>query len=43
VTNWPVIPIQANLNPTLVGSKIQNAGVSSIWSLPDLNLISVSS
>ncbi len=41
-TNWPLIPVQASLNPTLVGSKIHNAGVSSIWSLPDLNTIGVS-
>ena len=40
-TNWPLIPIQASLNPTLVGSKIRNAGVSTIWSLPDLNTIGV--
>ena len=40
-TNWPVLPVQASLNPTLVGSKIRNAGVSSIWSLPDLNSIGV--
>ena len=40
-TNWPLIPIQASLNPTLVGSKIRNAGVSSIWNLPDLNTIGV--
>jgi peptide/nickel transport system substrate-binding protein len=40
-TNWPLIPVQASLNPTLVGSKIRNAGVSSIWSLPDLNTIGV--
>ena len=40
-TNWPLLPVQASLNPTLVGSKIRNAGVSSIWSLPDLNSIGV--
>lgn len=40
-TNWPFVPVQASLNPTLVGSKIHNAGVSSIWSLPDLNIIGV--
>jgi len=40
-TNWPLIPVQASLNPTLVGSKIHNAGVSTIWSLPDLNIIGV--
>jgi peptide/nickel transport system substrate-binding protein len=40
-SNWPLLPIQASLNPTLVGSKIRNAGVSSIWNLPDLNTIGV--
>lgn len=40
-TQWPLIPIQASLNPTLVGSKIHNAGVSTIFSLPDLNTIGV--
>src|SRR6266567_9573637 len=41
LTNWPLLPVQASLNPTLVGSKIRNAGVSSIWNLPDLNTIGV--
>jgi len=40
-SNWPFVPLQASLNPTLVGSKIHNVGVSSIWSLPNLNLIGV--
>lgn len=40
-TQWPLVPLQASLNPTLVGSKIHNAGVSTIFSLPDLNTIGV--
>jgi peptide/nickel transport system substrate-binding protein len=40
-TNWPMVPIQATLNPGLVGSKIRNAGISTIFGLPDLNIIGV--
>ena len=40
-TNWPLLPVQATLNPSLVGSKIQNAGISTIFALPDLNIIGV--
>lgn len=40
---WPLLPVQANLNPVLIGSKIHNAGVSTTWGLPDLNILGVSS
>jgi peptide/nickel transport system substrate-binding protein len=40
-TQWPLLPLQASLNPVVVGSKIHNAGVSTIFSLPDLNTIGV--
>jgi peptide/nickel transport system substrate-binding protein len=40
-TNWPLLPVQATLNPSIVGSKIQNAGISTIFALPDLNTIGV--
>jgi peptide/nickel transport system substrate-binding protein len=40
-TNWPLVPIQASLNPSVVGSKIQNAGISTIFGLPDLNTVGV--
>jgi hypothetical protein len=36
-----MVPIQATLNPGLVGSKIRNAGISTIFGLPDLNIIGV--
>lgn len=40
-TQWPLLPLQASLNPAVVGSKIHNAGISSIYALPDLNTIGV--
>jgi peptide/nickel transport system substrate-binding protein len=40
-TNWPLLPVQATLNPSIVGSKIQNAGISTVFALPDLNTIGV--
>jgi peptide/nickel transport system substrate-binding protein len=40
-TNWPLLPVQASLNPAVVGSKIHNAGISPVFALPDLNTIGV--
>jgi len=40
-TVWPLLPIQASLDPQVVGGKIQNGGVSTIFGLIDLNTIGV--
>jgi len=40
-TAWPVLPAQASLDPQVVGGKIQNGGVSTIFALIDLNTIGV--
>jgi peptide/nickel transport system substrate-binding protein len=40
-TNWPLLPTIAILDPQVVGSKLQNAGVSTIFATVDLNTIGV--
>ncbi|MCL2780554.1 MAG: ABC transporter substrate-binding protein [Actinomycetia bacterium] len=42
-TVWPLVPINAALNPAVSGSKIRNFGISTIWSLVDLNILGVAS
>jgi peptide/nickel transport system substrate-binding protein len=40
-TVWPLLPVQASLDPQVVGGKIQNGGVSTIYGEIDLNTIGV--
>ena len=40
-SNWPLLPTIASLDPQMVGSNVQNAGASPIFSEIDLNTIGV--
>ncbi len=43
MTAWPLLPTIAQNDPNVVGSKLRNVGVSTIFALVDLNTIGVAS